>query len=47
MKSVMSSLALRQQFAQFFADTEPPEGAVWPARGFFRRRELVMTPILI
>ncbi len=30
MKSVMSSLALRQQFAQFFADTEPREGAVWP-----------------
>ena len=30
MKSVMSSLALRQQFAEFFADTEPPEGAVWP-----------------
>jgi 5-methyltetrahydropteroyltriglutamate--homocysteine methyltransferase len=30
MKSVMSSLALRQQFAQFFADTEPPQGAVWP-----------------
>jgi 5-methyltetrahydropteroyltriglutamate--homocysteine methyltransferase len=30
MKSVMSSLALRQQFAQFFADTEPAEGAVWP-----------------
>ena len=30
MKSVMSSLALRQQFAEFFADTEPAEGAVWP-----------------
>jgi 5-methyltetrahydropteroyltriglutamate--homocysteine methyltransferase len=30
MKSVMSSLVLRRQFAQFFADTEPPEGAVWP-----------------
>ena len=30
MKSVMSSLALRQQFAEFFADTEPREGAVWP-----------------
>ena len=30
MKSVMSSLSLRQRFAQFFADTEPPEGAVWP-----------------
>jgi 5-methyltetrahydropteroyltriglutamate--homocysteine methyltransferase len=30
MKSVMSSLALRQQFAQFFKDTEPAEGAVWP-----------------
>jgi 5-methyltetrahydropteroyltriglutamate--homocysteine methyltransferase len=30
MKSVMSSLALRQQFAGFFADTEPAEGAVSP-----------------
>ena len=30
MKSVMSSLALRRQFAEFFADTEPPQGAVWP-----------------
>jgi 5-methyltetrahydropteroyltriglutamate--homocysteine methyltransferase len=30
MKSVMSSLALRQKFAGFFADTEPKEGAVWP-----------------
>jgi 5-methyltetrahydropteroyltriglutamate--homocysteine methyltransferase len=30
MKSVMSSLTLRQQFAEFFADTEPLEGAVWP-----------------
>jgi 5-methyltetrahydropteroyltriglutamate--homocysteine methyltransferase len=30
MKSVMSSLSLRQQFPQFFADTEPPQGAVWP-----------------
>ena len=30
MKSVMSSLALRQRFAQFFADTEPPQGAVCP-----------------
>jgi 5-methyltetrahydropteroyltriglutamate--homocysteine methyltransferase len=31
MKSVMSSLAVRQRFAQFYADTEPPEGAVWPS----------------
>ena len=30
MKSVMSSLAVRQKFAAFFADTEPKEGAVWP-----------------
>src|SRR5262245_13673789 len=33
MKSVMSSLALRQQFAQFFADTEPPQGALCPGSG--------------
>jgi 5-methyltetrahydropteroyltriglutamate--homocysteine methyltransferase len=31
MKSVMSSLAVRQRFAQFYADTEPTEGAVWPS----------------
>jgi 5-methyltetrahydropteroyltriglutamate--homocysteine methyltransferase len=31
MKSVMSSASLRQRFAQFFVDTEPPQGAVWPS----------------
>src|SRR6185503_11398115 len=30
MKSVMSSRALREKFAQFYADTEPPEGAATP-----------------
>jgi 5-methyltetrahydropteroyltriglutamate--homocysteine methyltransferase len=30
MKSVMSSRSLRERFAQFYADTEPPEGAATP-----------------
>ena len=30
MKSAMSSPGLRQRFAQFFADTEPAEGAATP-----------------
>jgi 5-methyltetrahydropteroyltriglutamate--homocysteine methyltransferase len=30
MKSVMSSVALRQRFAEFYADTEPPGGATSP-----------------
>ena len=30
MKSVMSSLALREKFREFYADTEPPEGAATP-----------------
>ena len=30
MKSVMSSVALRQRFAEFYADTEPPGGATTP-----------------
>lgn len=30
MKSVMSSRALRERFAEFYADTEPPEGAATP-----------------
>src|SRR5271169_3161518 len=30
MKSVMSSAAVRQKFAKFYADTEPPSGAVSP-----------------
>jgi 5-methyltetrahydropteroyltriglutamate--homocysteine methyltransferase len=30
MKSAMSSPAVRERFAQFYADTEPPEGAITP-----------------
>lgn len=30
MKSVMSSAALRERFREFYADTEPPEGAATP-----------------
>ncbi|MPZ55712.1 MAG: epoxyalkane--coenzyme M transferase [Rhizobiales bacterium] len=30
MKSVMSSVALRQRFAEFYADTEPPTGVTSP-----------------
>src|SRR5262249_53141155 len=30
MKSVMSSRGLRERFAEFYADTEPPEGAATP-----------------
>jgi 5-methyltetrahydropteroyltriglutamate--homocysteine methyltransferase len=30
MRSVMSSAAVRQRFAKFYADTEPPSGAVSP-----------------
>jgi methionine synthase II (cobalamin-independent) len=33
-KSVMSSPAVRQRFAQFYADTEPPTGAFRPAALF-------------